>query len=261
MKIGCAQIDCNVGDVAGNVRKLRDFAMRARDAGCELVVFPEMADTTCDMEAARRHGASWDGGAFAELQSIAREARLTIVCGLSERDGEKLFNAVAIVGPDGQLIARYRKTHLITTEPFSEDKVFTAGDALTMFELGGITFGVMVCYDLRFPEVARHYATHGASAIVMPSAWPQSRIAHWRTLIGARAIENQLYLACANRTGIDGNVQFGGTSCIVDPWGEVVASGSESDETLVAGAIDARRVEEIRAYMPVFKHRRTDLYS
>lgn len=260
MKIGCAQIDCVVGDVAGNVRKLRDFAMRARDAGCELVVFPEMADTTCDMSAAMQHGASWDGGAFVQLQSIARETSLCIVCGLSERDGARLFNAVAIVGPDGELLARYRKTHLITTEPFSEDRVFTAGESLTMFSFGGITFGVMVCYDLRFPEVARHYATRGAAAIVMPSAWPLSRIAHWRTLTAARAIENQLYLACANRTGIDRDVRFGGASCIIDPWGESVASAPESEEALVSGSIDIARVNEIREYMPVFKHRRSDLY-
>jgi predicted amidohydrolase len=246
---------------------LRDFAMRARDAGCELVVFPEMADTTCDMSAAIEHGASWDGGPFAELQEIARETSLCIVCGLSERDGARLFNAVAIVGPDGELLARYRKTHLITTEPFSEERVFTAGESLTMFAFGGITFGVMVCYDLRFPEVARHYATRGAEAIVMPSAWPLSRIAHWRTLTAARAIENQLYLACANRTGIDRpragvtiDVQFGGASCILDPWGESVASAPESEEALVSGTIDVARVNEVRAYMPVFKHRRPELY-
>jgi omega-amidase len=259
VKIACAQIDCEIGDVAANVAKLRDFAFRARDAGCELVVFPEMADTTCDMEAARQHGASWDGGAFAAVQAIAREASLCIVCGLSERDGERLFNSVAIVAPDGALLARYRKTHLITTEPFSEEKVFTAGDALRTFEFGGFTFGVMVCYDLRFPEVARHYATHGAEAIVMPSAWPASRIAHWRTLVAARAIENQLYLACANRTGIDGEVVFGGTSLIVDPWGEAIAAASERDEELVVAAIELQRVRDVREYMPVFKHRRTDL--
>jgi len=260
MKIGCAQIDCTIGDVAANMAKIREFAQRARAEGCELVVFPEMVDTTCDMEAARQHGAAWDRGAFVELQSIARETSLCIVCGMSERDGDRLYNAVAIVGPDGDLLARYRKTHLITTEPFSEDKVFAAGDALTMFTFGGMTFGVMVCYDLRFPEVARHYATHGAEAIVMPSAWPLSRIAHWRTLIAARAIENQLYLACANRSGIDGNVQFGGTSCVVDPWGEIVAAGGEADEALVVATIDGARVREVREYMPVFKHRRTDLY-
>lgn len=261
MLASCAQIDLEVGDVAANVRKLRDYALRARDAGCEMIVFPEMSDTTCDMAAARQYGGSWNGGAFAELREIARDASLCIVCGLSERDGDRLYNAVAVIDANGELVARYRKTHLITTEPFSEDRVFTPGDSLTMFDLGGITFGVMVCYDLRFPEVARHYATRGASAIVMPSAWPLSRIAHWRTLVAARAIENQLYMACANRTGTDNGVQFGGASCIVDPWGEMVATGSESDEQTVTGSIDPQRVREIREYMPVFRHRRPELYS
>jgi len=260
MQIGCAQIDCEIGDVAANVRKIRDFAQRARAAGCELVVFPEMVDTTCDMDAARLHGSTWEHGPFEELQSIAAETSLCIVCGMSERDGKDLFNAVAVIGPDGNLIARYRKTHLITTEPFSEDRVFTAGDSLCMFSFGGLKFGVMVCYDLRFPEVARYYATHDAAAIVMPSAWPLSRIAHWRTLVAARAIENQLYLACANRTGVDRDVVFGGTSTIADPWGEIVAAAPEREEALVAGTIDIARVREIREYMPVFRHRRPDLY-
>jgi len=260
MKIACAQIDCEIGDVAANVAKLRQFALRARAAGCELVVFPEMVDTTCDMDAARQHGSAWDGGPFEELRSIAMETSLCIACGMSERAGDNLYNAVAVIGPDGNLIARYRKTHLITTEPFSEDRVFTAGDSLCMFSFGGLQFGVMVCYDLRFPEVARYYATHGADAIVMPSAWPLSRIAHWRTLVAARAIENQLYVACANRTGVDRDVVFGGTSTIADPWGEIVASAPEREEALIEGTIDVGRLREIREYMPVFRHRRPDLY-
>jgi predicted amidohydrolase len=94
----------------------------------------------------------------------------------------------------------------------------------------------------------------------MPSAWPLSRIAHWRTLVAARAIENQLYLACANRTGTDREVVFGGTSTIADPWGEIVAAAPEREEALIAGTIDLERVREIREYMPVFRHRRPDLY-
>lgn len=226
-----------------------------------MAVFPEMADTGYDVAILRDSASSWDGGFFAQLKALAAETALCIVCGLSEKVDDRLFNAVAVLGPDGSLLAHYRKTHLITTEPIGEHRLFTAGDSFTMFPFGGLQFGVMVCYDLRFPEVARHYATGGASAILMPSAWPLSRIPHWRTLVAARAIENQIYMACANRAGQDGQHQFGGNSCFVDPWGEMSGCASESEETLVVGALDTDRLQEIREFMPVFKHRRTDLYD
>lgn len=261
MKIGCAQIDCISGDAEGNIRKVSEFAHQACEAGCDMVVFPEMVDTGCETNLLRKYASSWNDGPFLQLQSIARETRLCIVCGISELVEDKFFNAVAILGPDGNLIAHYRKAHLITTEPFEEQRVFTAGDSFCMFSFGGLKFGVMVCYDLRFPEVARYYATHEASVILMPSAWPLLRLTHWKTLIAARAIENQLYMACSNRVGKDGALEFGGNSCIVDPWGEAVAHASESEERLVVGSVDMQRLQEVRSFMPVLRHRRADLYG
>jgi|WetSurMetagenome_2_1015567.scaffolds.fasta_scaffold00013_6 omega-amidase len=261
MKIGCAQIDCISGDAEANLRKMREYTYQAREAGCDMVVFPEMVDTGCETETLGKYASSWSEGPFLQLQSIAEETRLCIVCGISEVVEDKLYNAVAILGHDGQLLAHYRKTHLITTEPFEEQRVFTAGDSFCMFSFGGLKFGVMVCYDLRFPEVARYYATHEASVILMPSAWPLSRLTHWKTLIAARAIENQLYMACSNRVGKDGELEFGGNSRIVDPWGEMVAHGSELEERLIVGSVDMQRLQEIRNFMPVLKHRRTDLYG
>jgi omega-amidase len=260
MKIGCAQINCISGDAAGNLNKALEYAQYACEAGCDMVVFPEMVDTGCETDKIRKYASSWNDGPFLQLQSIAEQTRLCIVCGISELVDDRLFNAVAVLGPDGKLLGRYRKTHLITTEPFEEQRVFTAGDSFCMFSYGGLNFGVMVCYDLRFPEVARHYATHDASVILMPSAWPLSRLSHWQTLIGARAIENQVYMVCPNRAGRDGELEFGGNSCFVDPWGEMIEHASGSEERLIIGSVDIQRLQEVRNFMPVLKHRRTDLY-
>jgi omega-amidase len=260
MKIGCAQMDCLTGDAERNLRKVREFAESASEAGCDMAIFPEMVDTGCNAAALREYASSWNEGPFQQLQSIARQTRICIVCGISELVEDRLFNAVAILGPDGQMIANYRKTHLITTEPFGEHRVFTAGDSFCLFTFEGLKFGVMVCYDLRFPEVARYYATQGASVILMPSAWPLSRLQHWQTLIKARAIENQVYMACANRVGRDGELEYCGNSCFVDPWGEMVADASESEEKLVIGSVDMQRLQEVRKFMPVLEHRRVDLY-
>jgi len=261
MKIGCAQIDCIAGDADKNLDKVREFAGRAREAGCEMLVFPEMVDTGCGTAHLGEYASAWNGGPFRRLQSIAGQTGLVIVCGISELAGEKLFNSVAIIGPHGNLLAHYRKTHLITTEPFCEQRIFTAGGSFCMFSFGGLKFGVMVCYDLRFPEAARHYAINGASVILMPSAWPLSRLQHWKTLISARAIENQLYMVCSNRVGRDGDLEFAGNSCIVDPWGDIVAQAPETEEGLIAGILDMRRLEEVRDFMPVLKHRRPDIYG
>jgi omega-amidase len=260
MKIGCAQINCTAGDPEGNLLRVSEFALQAREAGCDIVVFPEMVDTGCETDKIRKYASSWATGPFRELQSIAADTSLCVVCGMSELAEDKLFNAVAIIGPDGESLGQYRKTHLITTEPFEEQSVFTAGDAFCMFSFGGLKFGVMVCYDLRFPEVARYYATHEASAVLMPSAWPLSRMSHWKTLIPARAIENQLFMVCSNRVGRDGDLEFGGSSCIVDPWGETISDSPESEEQLIVGSLDMRRLQEVRDFMPALKHRRPDLY-
>jgi predicted amidohydrolase len=133
MKIGCAQIDCIVGDAAANLRKVHEFANRAVAAGCEMVVFPEMVDTGCYTKTLKKYDSSWNAGPFVQLQSIAAQTRLCIVCGISECVEDQLFNAVAILGPDGELVAHYRKTHLITTEPMGEHRVFTAGDSFCIF--------------------------------------------------------------------------------------------------------------------------------
>jgi predicted amidohydrolase len=261
MKIACAQIDCITGDKTGNLEKVGEYARRAKLDGCGMVVFPEMVDTACEKNCIRSNASPWDEGPFPMLQSIAKETGICVVCGISELVEDRLYNAVAVVGPDGQLLSRYRKVHLITTTPYEEHRIFTAGDAFCMFDFKGLKFGVMVCYDLRFPEMARHYALRGACAILMPSAWPLYRLSHWKTLIAARAIENQMYMICPNRAGKDGDLEFGGASCIVDPWGEIVAAASEAGERLVAGSVDAQIQQDVRDYMPVLKHRRPELYG
>ena len=131
---------------------------------------------------------------------------------------------------------------------------------LQTIPIAGVSCGLTICYDLRFPEVYRKLALAGAEMIVLCAAWPLIRQSHWETLIRARAIENQLYVIAANRTGTDGVMTFCGSSRIVDPYGVIVASAAENREEVIYGEINTEIVRTVREKIPVFEDRRTDLY-
>jgi omega-amidase len=261
VKIAIAQIACAVGDVPANLRTIERFAQRAHDAGADLVLFPEMSDTGYAMEAIGLNATDWKTGAVPAIRETARRLSLCIVCGVAERAGNSTHNSQVVVAPTGEIIARYRKTHLFTIEPIREERCFTQGSEFTSFELRHIKFGLTICYDLRFPEIFRRLAIdHQVLAFLLSSAWPCPRAHHFRSLAIARAIENQSYLIAANRVGTDDGVQFCGRSAIIDPSGAILASASDEAEELVVADISLETVTTVRAQMPVFEHRRKDLY-
>jgi len=260
MKIGIAQMECMVGNVSSNLKKMSVFIKKAAQAGCMVVVFPEMADTGYDVSQIAAHASSWDRGPISRIQKFSMQSDIHVICGLSEIANGRLYNVLAVVGPDGHIMAKYRKTHLAAFSPLHEDKIFTPGDSLETVQIGDLTWGLMICYDLRFPEVSRSLALGGSEVLVLSSAWPFPRLRHWNTLIAARAIENQVYVAAANHIGKNSTVTFCGSSRIVDPFGVTIASASEEREALIVGNIDKTEVIRIRKTMPVFEQRREDLY-
>jgi len=261
MKIAAAQISCVPGDREANLQKVRENSERAKNAGAELIVFPEMVDTGYSMPAIREHAAGWNEGAVPELQKMAKELSMAIVCGVSDREGDAIYNAQVLVGPDGRILAKYRKTHLVTAAPLDERACFTAGDEFVSCQFDQFNFGLSICYDLRFPEVCRLLAVkHQVNVFLISSAWPAVRVAHLQYLARARAVENQSYLIVANRVGRDDDVLLGGSSPIVDPAGEILASGSLKDEQLLTGEISREVIDPIRDHMKVFDHRRPELY-
>ena len=261
MKVAAAQIACALGDVDANLAKMRDFSARAKNEGAELIVFPEASDTGYSMPVIRDHAKPWTEGAVPALQEMAKEFGLTIVAGVSERDGGAVYNSQVFIDPRGQLVASYRKTHLFVLPPNDESSCYTPGDKFVSVPAAGFNFGLSICYDLRFPEVARALALqHDANVLLVSSAWPLPRVAHLRALAIARAIENQSYLVLANRTGVDAGVTCCGTSAIIDPSGMVLASASGDREELLVADISAEVIAEVRGKIPVFSHRRADLY-
>ena len=140
-----------------------------------------------------------------------------------------------------------------------EAQYLAPGKAGALLELPRGCAGLAICYDLRFPELFRRYALEGARLMILPAEWPHPRRMHWCTLLRSRAIENQCFVAACNRVGTTEDVSFFGASAVIDPWGETLIEGGET-EALLTVRIDLDTVEATRAKIPIFADRRSELY-
>ena len=262
MKVAAAQISCLLGDPEANLLKVREFSRRAKEAGAELIVFPEMTDTGYSMPVIREHANHWNNGFVPGLKETARQLSIAIVSGVSERNGSSIYNSQVLIDSRGDIAGKYRKTHLYAVAPVEEQTCFAPGDCFASFELGSLRFGFSICYDLRFPEMYRELATEqGAGAFILSSAWPFPRVEHFRTLAMARAIENQSYVVASNRVGKDHDLWFCGSSAIIDPRGVVIAAASADREELIHADLSQELILSVRNRVESFAHRRQDLYA
>ncbi len=261
MKIGLAQIKCSVGGIKANCSKITAFAEQASHLGCEAVIFPEMSDTGYVTAVIQETASAWPGLPFDIVQQTASKLGIFIICGMSEREDKSIYNSVAIFSPKGELIGKYRKAHLFSPAPISEDKCFGSGSSITTLQIGDMAWGFSICYDLRFPELYRLLFLQGAQVLINCSAWPASRAQHWEALGRSRAIENQAYFIGVNRVGADGKLPFCGRSCIIEPYGKNAALGSAKEEELVIGGIDMEKVNSFRQKIPILESRREDIYG
>jgi omega-amidase len=191
------------------------------------------------------------------LSALAREFGLYLIGTAVEAHQPHPRNAAFALAPDGALIAAYRKIH-----PFSygdENLHYTGGTECPIFEIDGIPCGLQICYDLRFPEPFRALSAKGAEVVFVPANWPARRIAAWSALLAARAIENQMAICGVNRVGCDPLVDYPGHSAIHDAFGEIVASGGDTEE-LVIGDIDLIQLRTWRERFPALKDRRAEVY-
>jgi len=258
MKIAAFQGEGVSGDIAKALDVLRAQAAEAARAGAGLAIFPEMFLTGYNIgEAVFKLAEPVDGPSAGKAADIARTAGVALLYGYPERDGDTVYNSALLVGRDGAPLANYRKTHLYGSE---EKRLFAPGDSLMLAELDGLKIGLLICYDVEFPEAVRALALAGAELIAVPTALIRPFDIVARTLVPARAFENQVYVAAANHVGNNSSVTFCGSSRIVDPFGVTIASASEEREALILGDIEKSEVVRVRKTMPVFEQRREDLY-
>lgn len=201
-----------------------------------------------------------DGPSSTALAGAARETGAYVHMGSSvERaDDGQLFNTSQLFGPDGTRQASYRKIHRFGFDE-GEAAVLSAGSepVVAATQLG--TLGLATCYDLRFPELFRALVDRGAEIGIVTSAWPARRLAHWRLLAQARAVEHQMYVLACNATGTHEGVAQAGHSLVVDPWGEIVAEAGDAEEVLACD-IEQADVAKTREAFPVLRDRRSDLW-
>jgi predicted amidohydrolase len=239
-------MDVRYGDVAANLQKAEACAVEAARAGANLLLLPELWSSGLDMERAAEHAGRGSDSAMAE---IARRHRLWVYGSIPMRgqDG-KVRNSGLLIGVDGRCLAAYSKLHLF--RPMEEDCYFQAGDSVVIADTAWGRAGLAICYDLRFPELFRALCAGGAKVVLLVAEWPYPRLAHWQTLLRARAIENQVFVVACNRAGESKGLRFCGHSCVIDPWGETVVEAGDS-ELLVTAEIDVSRVDEVRQSFPV----------
>ena len=150
MKIAIAQISCPLGDLKANLLKVRDFSAQAKEASADLIVFPEMVDTGYSMPVIQAYASPWTNGAVPELQKISRAMSIAIISGVSERDGASIYNSQVFINQDGNIVNKYRKTHLFTAAPIEEHQCFSPGNEFISFAFAGLRFGLSIYYDLGF---------------------------------------------------------------------------------------------------------------
>jgi omega-amidase len=257
--VALAQMAIAAGRPDLNAASARMLAVEAATSGADLFILPELWPSGYDLERAVADAAPLDDGPFALMAELARAHSFHVVgTALEANPGGQPFNTAALYGPDGERVGAYRKVHLFA--PMGEREHMTAGDALPVFDLPWGCTALATCYDLRFPEQWRQYTWAGARLIVIPSEWPVHRVEHWRLLLRARAVENQLFVVGCNRTGTDTDGEFGGHSAAVDPWGRVLVEGG-AEPGLYVARLDLDEVEHARALFTFLEDRRPEVYG
>lgn len=260
MKVAVLQMQVALGQPAENIASLQRLAEKAMAGRPDVLLLPELWHIGF-YPRPMTDFADKDGEEIRQLLAgLAQKYQVNIVGGsaASLRDGQ-VFNTCYIFDRQGQLAASYDKAHLFS--PSGEHLDFTAGDNLVTFTLDGVKCGVLICYDVRFPEAARKLALAGIQLLFIPSAWPLKRLMHWQTLIRARAIENQVFIAACNAADLDGSEQqLAGHSTIIDPWGEILAEAGEGEEILQAN-LQLEIQQSIKESIHVFADRRPELYK
>ncbi|WP_344257780.1 carbon-nitrogen hydrolase family protein [Streptomyces sodiiphilus] len=242
-----------------SLASLERAAARAAASGARLLVTAELRLTGYAVgDDPPGRSAGEDGPAAREVSAIAARHRIALAFGRPEREGAAVYNAVRLTGPDGAVLADYRKTHLYGD---FEAGRFVPGDRLVVqAELDGLRIGLLICYDVEFPEAVRAHALAGTDLLLVPTALMRPYEFVARTLVPARAWENQLYIAYANRCGPEGEWDFAGLSCLAAPDGTVPARAGAHEELLVAD-VDPAVLSASRARNPYLSDRRPELYG
>ncbi len=254
--VATVQFNIALGEVDRNLAKAAAGLAQVATQGAQLAVLPEMWSSGYDYKRLTKHAAETPRVIEALCRQSA-ELNLVVTGSLPEQVGDKIYNTAYVID-QGKLVGSYRKLHMFST--MGEDRFLSPGDSTLVVDTTVGRIGVAICYDLRFPELFRRMALDGAELICVPAEWPKPRQEHWRTLLRARAIENQLFIAAANCCGVQGKLDFFGMSLLISARGEVLAEAGETD-TVLNASFDRQEMTEYREQIRCFVDRRPEIYG
>lgn len=258
LKIALYQGPGLINDPAGSFALLAAKAGQAKAGGADLLILPEMflSGYNIGPENAQKHAVTLEG--LAPARAAAKAHNIALVFGYPERVGADVANSAVLIGPDGEILLNYRKSHLFGE---LDRAMFKAvGEDFPVAELGGFRIGLLICYDIEFPEPARRLSLAGADIILIPTAQMQPYEQVARHVLPARAYENQVYTAYANHCGDDDGLSYVGLSSICGPDGTVLAMAGAGEEMLFAMCSQEHQ-KAVRAADPFFADRRPALYG
>ncbi len=256
-KAGIVQFDVRPGNIESNLSSALKGIDQLKALNAKIALLPEMWSCGFDNKSLGKHAEKTDS-IIDKLTLIASRYNMIIAGSLPESSGNDIFNTMYLIDGDRGVINTYRKIHLFSHT--QEDKYFCAGNRAVVCETSAGPVGLMLCYDLRFPELCRTLTLSGALLILTSAQWPLERIIHWDILVRARAIENQIFMVAANRCGMENSIEYGGSSLLVSPFGEILVR-AEDRECIISSEIDFAQLSEFRRKIPCLNERMPDTYD
>lgn len=266
-KVAIVQMDVSIGELETNwahmdrllYQLVKPSVMKEKNRKPDVIILPEMWNIGYALNEAPQL-ADVDGHrTISYFSDFCKKHEVNVIAGsIAMKEASGISNCAIVFNRKGEVVLRYRKAHLF--QLMDEHLHLASGSEAGLFELDGVKCGLMICYDIRFPEWARKYALHGAEVLFVPAQWPHPRLEHWRTLLQARAIENQISVVACNRSGKSGETEFVGHSVVIDPWGNRIAELNDKEAVLHA-EIDLDLIPAVRKKIPIFADRRPHLYE
>jgi len=250
IRVACCQFEPIPGDVKANRKKIEELLESARRLEPHVVVLPEVCvQGICPAETIVTTAESIPGQTSKLVCALSKEYGLYCAVGLAEKKGGAYFNAAMLTSPEGTIVGVYRKSHLW----INERQVYSRGTEYPVFDTDVGRVGMWICYDTRFPEVARSLSMKGASIAFVPTAWLRDDVDHWRLAMRSRALDNFLYVCGSDQIAQSSFYQACGASLICDPNGQIVSQATEMTEMTISSVIDLALVTRLRTSIPVLE--------
>ncbi|MCC3145308.1 hypothetical protein LJ207_08230 [Halanaerobium sp. Z-7514] len=260
LKVALIQLKCELGNLEKNKEKILKHLAEAKLKGADIACLPELATTGYNLDLLGSDiydlSVKIKADYLKDFFNFAEEKKINLILPLSlkEENGD-IYNTALVINRQGKIVGRYDKAHLF----LHEKSFYNSGESYHIFELEGVKFGIIICYDLGFPEAARKMALEGAEILFVPSAWRIQDIDVWDLNTRQRALENNFFLCGVNRVGSEEDLYLFGGSRVVNPHGKLTASASEGNEEVLVTEIDLKEVEAARDYYQYLSARRKGL--